>query len=227
MYPVKSEHSFDMGGIALPKTFEGPSLMNRYNPNVSNIWTRQKKTQRREKFVGSRKFLNESSQEQSLMPVYNSVTDVPHEVKYARERYQPEKVKIHMIKGERSQNKLQFGLDIGLSEKYGNNSSLSSKKMLKPIKKNQKSKFRSVSKLETSDFKSMRLGSIAEMEKSYIELDSNKQLTNESINNLPVLVGIHDFNNSGQGTGQQGVQTDNDTRGRSQLAPNMNPQADA
>lgn len=56
--------------------------------------------------MGSTKYLNESMHERSVMPVYNSVTDVPEEIKFARERYQPDKVKIPKVKAEKSQNKL-------------------------------------------------------------------------------------------------------------------------
>lgn len=97
--------------------------------------------------------------------------------------------------------------------------------MLNSLQKKQKSKFRSVSKLETSDFKSIKLGSIVEVDKSFIEGDSHK-LGGESIGNLPVLVGIHDFNNSTTGTAPKGVNTGKDLASRGQLPSSINPQAD-
>lgn len=65
-------------------------------------------------FLQNQMFLRKLvNKEVNLIPKYGAMTQPSQEVLYAREKYQPEKVKIMMTKSVQQRDQYQFGMDIG------------------------------------------------------------------------------------------------------------------
>ena len=102
--------------------------LDKLDPNSVSIWTKKQTSYQKGKssvtgimeknnlqYLQNQSFLRKLiNNEVNLAPKYGSMTQPPQEVIYARERYQPDKVKIMMTKSVQQRDQYQFGVDIGI-----------------------------------------------------------------------------------------------------------------